>query len=73
VADYAGPAPPPPSASHRYVFMLYEQPEGFNAKKYAPADGKKMGLWPRVRYDLAAFENRAKLGPVIACNYFNSK
>lgn len=72
VANYVGPSPPPPSAPHRYVFMLYEQPDGFVAKKYAPAGGKKMGLWPRVRYDFGAFAREIKLGPVIACNYFTS-
>ena len=73
VANYIGPAPPPPSASHRYVFLLYEQPEDFDAKKYAPTGGKKMGNWNRMRYDLGAFVKEIKLGPVVACNYFNSK
>jgi len=73
VADYAGAAPPPLSAPHRYVFLLFEQPEGFDALKYAPAGGKTMGIWLRMRYDLGAFEKEIKLGPVIACNYFKSK
>jgi hypothetical protein len=53
--------------------MLYEQPEDFDAKKYAPASGKKMGNWNRMRYDLGAFVKEINLGPVVACNYFNSK
>ncbi|KAN0098461.1 putative protease inhibitor [Hyaloscypha variabilis] len=73
MADYAGPGPPPPSSPHRYVFLLYEQPEGFDVAKYAPPDGKKVGIRPRVRYDLKAFEAQAKLGPVVASNYFFSK
>ncbi|KAF4631758.1 hypothetical protein G7Y89_g6373 [Cudoniella acicularis] len=44
IANYIGPAPPPGSL-HRYVFILYAQPKDFDAKKYSPADGKKMGNW----------------------------
>jgi hypothetical protein len=58
---------------HRYVFLLFEQPADFDAKKYAPKEGKKMGNWPRMRYDFAKFEKEIKLGPVVAVNYFQSK
>jgi phosphatidylethanolamine-binding protein len=71
IADYAGPGPPPPSP-HRYVFMLYEQPEGFDPAKFVPPGGKKVGIRPRMRYDLKAFEKEAKLGSVVASNYFLS-
>jgi hypothetical protein len=53
--------------------MLYEQPEGFDPAKFAPPSGKRVGIRPRVRYDLKAFEKEAKLGPVVASNYFLSK
>ncbi|OTB00529.1 hypothetical protein M426DRAFT_65633 [Hypoxylon sp. CI-4A] len=72
VTDYIGPAPPPISSPHRYIFFLYEQPEGFDAKKYAPPEGKKVPATQRMRYDLDAWEKEAKLGPVLALNYFNS-
>ena len=72
VSDYVGPAPPPTSSPHRYVFLLYEQPEDFDATKHAPTDGTKMARSARMRYDLGAFEKTAKLGPVIAANYFVS-
>jgi phosphatidylethanolamine-binding protein len=72
IVDYAGPGPPPPSAPHRYVFLLYEQPEGFDQAKFAPKGGKKVGIRPRMSYDLKAFEKEAKLGPVVAVNYFVS-
>jgi phosphatidylethanolamine-binding protein (PEBP) family uncharacterized protein len=69
IANYIGPAPPPGSAPHRYVFLLYEQPE----KYVSPGGkGKNVGMWPRVRYDLDAFEKEAGLGAVIAANYFCS-
>jgi phosphatidylethanolamine-binding protein (PEBP) family uncharacterized protein len=72
VANYAGPGPPPGSGPHRYIFLLYEQPEGFDVSKYAPAGGKPLGVMGRMRYDLTKFEKEAKLGPVIAANYFCS-
>jgi phosphatidylethanolamine-binding protein (PEBP) family uncharacterized protein len=72
VANYIGPAPPPGSAPHRYIFFLYEQPAGFDGKKYAPPDGKNLSNWQRMRYDLGAWEKEIKLGPVLAVNYFLS-
>lgn len=72
IANYIGPAPPPGSGPHRYVFFLYEQPDDFDGAKWAPPGGKKLGNRPRMRYDLDAFEKEAKLGPVIAVNYFVS-
>ncbi|RDW62115.1 hypothetical protein BP6252_11548 [Coleophoma cylindrospora] len=72
VANYIGPAPPPGSSPHRYAFFLYEQPPGFDGSKYAPADGKNLSNWHRMRYNLEAFEKQAKLGPIIAANYFCS-
>jgi phosphatidylethanolamine-binding protein len=72
IADYIGPGPPPGSSPHRYVFLLYRQPEGFDAELYAPANGAKYGHMARMRFDLAGFEERAKLGKPIAVNYFKS-
>lgn len=72
VANYIGPAPPPLSGPHRYVFLLYEQPADFDGKKYAPAEGQKLGNGKRMWFDLGAFEKKTKLGPVLAANYFVS-
>jgi phosphatidylethanolamine-binding protein (PEBP) family uncharacterized protein len=72
VVDYAGPGPPPGSAAHRYLFLLYEQPENFDLKEWAPVDGKSVGVWNRMRYNLGAFEKKIGLGPVLAANYFCS-
>ncbi|KAA8645153.1 uncharacterized protein ATNIH1004_009370 [Aspergillus tanneri] len=72
VANYIGPAPPPGSSPHRYVFFLYEQPDGFNEQKYAPRNGQNLGNMHRMRYDLDAWEEEVKLGPVLAMNYFMS-
>lgn len=72
VANYIGPAPPPPSSPHRYCFFLYEQPEGFKGEKYAPPNGQKLGNWHRMRYDLDGWEKEIGLGSILACNYFLS-
>ena len=41
VVDYLGPGPPYNSGSHRYVFLLFEQPDGADVKSLATAfDGR---------------------------------
>lgn len=72
VANYIGPAPPPCSSPHRYVFFLFEQPNDFNGKKYAPANEKPLSNWHRMRYDLDVWQKTAKLGEPLAANYFLS-
>ncbi|CAJ2502357.1 Uu.00g097510.m01.CDS01 [Anthostomella pinea] len=72
IANYIGPAPPPGSGPHRYVFFLYQQPEAFDGKAYAPPNGQTVPNMKRMRYDLDDFEQKAKLGPIVACNYFTS-
>ncbi|KAI1410304.1 putative protease inhibitor [Hypoxylon sp. FL1857] len=72
IANWVGPGPPPPSSPHRYTFFLYEQPEGFDVKKYAPPNGKTVGVGPRIRYNLDAWAKEIKLGPPVAVTYFNS-
>ncbi|KAJ5223548.1 phosphatidylethanolamine-binding protein [Penicillium chermesinum] len=72
IANYIGPAPPPGSGPHRYVFFLFEQPAGFDAKKYAPANGKTLSNWHRMRYNLDAWSKEIGLGDILALNYFKS-
>jgi len=72
VANYIGPAPPPPSFPHRYVFLIYEQPKGFEAGKYAPPGGKNLSNWNRMRFDLGKWEREMGMGSVVAGNYFLS-
>lgn len=72
IANYAGPGPPPGSPPHRYCFFLYEQPESFDIKAHAPANGAQMGILPRMRYSLDKWGKAAQLGPIVAANYFVS-
>ncbi|KAJ5350036.1 Phosphatidylethanolamine-binding protein PEBP [Penicillium brevicompactum] len=70
VANWIGPAPPPGSAPHRYIFFLYEQPETFDLKDHAPADGKELSVWSRMWYNLDGWAEEVKLGSPVAFNYF---
>ncbi|OOQ91242.1 putative protease inhibitor (Tfs1) [Penicillium brasilianum] len=72
VANYIGPAPPPGSSPHRYIFFLYEEPAGFDAKAHAPPNGQKLSNWNRMRYDFDAWAKKVNLGSAAAFNYFNS-
>ncbi|TVY58846.1 hypothetical protein LCER1_G001656 [Lachnellula cervina] len=73
VVDWAAVgAPGGPCAPHRYVFLLYEQPDDFDVQKHTPNGGAPVGLLKRTKFDLGAFEKEVKLGPVIAFNYFTS-
>ena len=56
------------------MFLLYEQPEEFEsaAGKYWPEEGKEIGIWGRVRFDLDGFVRECGLGEVVAVNYFLS-
>ena len=72
VANYIGPAPPPGSGPHRYAFLLLEQPDSFDGKKYAPANGKPLSNLFRMRYDLDSWQKKAEVGEPLAVNYFMS-
>ncbi|KAI9666868.1 MAG: hypothetical protein M1831_001373 [Alyxoria varia] len=72
IVDYIGPAPPPMSATHRYVFFLYEEAGDFDGKKHVPVDGKSYPKTSRMRYDLDAWIQTADLGELVAMNYFKS-
>ncbi|TQV99398.1 hypothetical protein V2A60_004876 [Cordyceps javanica] len=73
VVPYVGPGPPPPSAPHRYVFMLWEQPAsvaGPDEVSKALSLPAEPGLTARIRWDQAAFEKRMGLAEPLAVNYF---
>ncbi|OIW27103.1 putative protease inhibitor [Coniochaeta ligniaria NRRL 30616] len=73
VCDYAPPGPPPIGSPHRYVYFLYEQPDGFDGSKYAPPGGKGVGIGPRMRWSLDDWGKGVGLGPVLAVNYHSSQ
>ncbi len=76
VAPYMGPGPPPLSAPHRYVFMVFEQPEGMDTAKVKSVlglDRPATSVLSRIRWDQAAAEKSLGLGEVVAGNYFVSR
>ncbi|EAU32274.1 predicted protein [Aspergillus terreus NIH2624] len=56
VANYIGPAPPPGSSPHRYIFILYEEPPAFKVEKYAPPNGQKLGNMHRMSISQASYD-----------------
>ncbi|KAI9661782.1 MAG: hypothetical protein M1821_009021 [Bathelium mastoideum] len=72
VANFISPSPPPFSGPHRYLFLLYEQPEGFDGKDFAPPDGKPLGNTKRMRFDLDGWVKKAGLDQPVAANYLKS-
>jgi phosphatidylethanolamine-binding protein (PEBP) family uncharacterized protein len=71
ICAYTGPRPPPISAQHRYVFLLYEQPIDFEKNELSLPE--ELGIKDRVMWNQKEFEKKAGLGKVVASNYFVSK
>jgi phosphatidylethanolamine-binding protein (PEBP) family uncharacterized protein len=69
---YAPPNPPPISSGHRYVFVVWEQPESLTNEKIRSQLGlaNKVGLWTRARWDQEGCEQKLGLGDVLGGNYF---
>lgn len=73
IAPYIGPAPPPFAAPHRYVFYVYEQPEGFDAGKFRfVPEGQVPAVTKRMFYDADKFVREAGLAEMVAANYLES-
>jgi phosphatidylethanolamine-binding protein (PEBP) family uncharacterized protein len=73
VVHWAPPAPPGISAPHRYVFLLWEQPEGLTDEKIRQQMGwgTVVGLTSRARWDQAGFEARFGLEDFVGGNWFS--
>ncbi|PSN70249.1 PEBP-like protein [Corynespora cassiicola Philippines] len=71
-APWLPPNPPPISSPHRYVLMIWEQPEGLSndiaRSKLELSD--KLTLWNRIRWDQDACEHKLGLGKVLGGNFF---
>lgn len=65
VTPYAGPAPPAGSGPHRYVIMLYTQPDSFSP----PANLSQANAGVAV-FNFPAYVNASHLGSLVAANYF---
>lgn len=68
IADYLGAGPLPGSSPHRYLFILYEQGQYLNIKKWR----ESFSILDRIRFDLDEFEKDTKLGKIVGVTYFLS-
>jgi phosphatidylethanolamine-binding protein (PEBP) family uncharacterized protein len=69
LASWLAPAPPGFSAPHRYVFLVWEQPEKMSGEQVRTRLrlGKgEAGLWGKVRFDIEGFVRKLKLGEIVA-------
>lgn len=64
ITNYGAPLPAEGSGSHRYVIVLYVQPEGFTPPA-SPANSS-----PIEKFSLSDYVKDAKLGDPFAANYF---
>ena len=75
VIPYRGAGPPPIAQKpHRYVFMLFKQPDGFDKQelKCAKPEGEAYPMTWRMRFDVEGLIKEAGLGEIVAANFFNS-
>ncbi|KAI3316914.1 PEBP-like protein [Xylariaceae sp. AK1471] len=72
LVPYIGPGPPKPSAPHRYVFMVFEQPQALDAAKVRSLLGiaQEVKLTARMWWNEESFEKKLGLGEVVAGNYY---
>ncbi|KAI0101559.1 PEBP-like protein [Nemania sp. FL0031] len=72
LVPYIGPGPPKPSAPHRYVFMVFEQPPALDTAKIRSLLGlaPEVKLTSRMWWNEESFEKKLGLGEVLAGNYY---
>jgi phosphatidylethanolamine-binding protein (PEBP) family uncharacterized protein len=67
ITSYMGPAPP--IGTHRYVFMMFEQPNQESLQISDPSAAHKNG---RKNFNTRHFATKFELGDPVACCYFLS-
>lgn len=71
LSDYIGSGPPKGTGLHRYIFLLYKQPQKIDFSKFPklPSNsGEKRG-----KFCIAKFAQDYKLGAPIAGNFYVAK
>ncbi|KAF2440780.1 hypothetical protein P171DRAFT_108202 [Karstenula rhodostoma CBS 690.94] len=69
LTSWLAPAPPGFSAPHRYVFLVWEQPEKMSGEQVRAKLGLgkgEAGLWRKSRFDIEGFVRKLKLGKIVA-------
>lgn len=69
LSDYIGSGPPQGTGLHRYVFLLYKQPEklSFDEKRLTNRSGDGRG-----KFSIKKFAEKYKLGEPIAGNFYQA-
>ena len=70
VVDWLAPAPPPFSAPHRYIIVVYQQPANMDVSKWNTKFVKPVSIASRIRWSLDDFASQAGLEEMIAASYF---
>ncbi|XP_022661274.1 protein D2-like isoform X1 [Varroa destructor] len=71
LSEYVGAGPPKGTGLHRYVFLVYKQPEGrinFDEKRLTNRSGDNRG-----GFHIRDFAKKYKLGEPIAANFFQAE
>lgn len=73
-APWIPPKPPRISGPHRYVFLIWVQPEGVTREKVweMMGWGENVGLGKRIRWDIESFVRKVGLGKIIGGAWFVS-
>uniref|UniRef100_A0A0W0EZ88 Putative PEBP-like protein n=1 Tax=Moniliophthora roreri TaxID=221103 RepID=A0A0W0EZ88_MONRR len=66
LSDFVPPTPPDGSDPHRYVAVIYKQPDGFDTSATPLVNAST----PRTNFNLTVFAERVGLGNPIAGNFF---
>ncbi|KAL3450121.1 phosphatidylethanolamine-binding protein [Aspergillus insuetus] len=70
IAPWLPAHPPPGTAPHRYVFMLYKQTAGVGIPEPQKLKGRPRSRLGRMRFDVQGMMEELGLGEIVAGNYF---
>lgn len=70
IAEYLGSGPPKETGLHRYIFLVFEQPDKISFEE--PKSGQK-SLQHRRNWSMRQFRKKYNLGQVIAGNFFKAQ
>ncbi|KAF5286221.1 hypothetical protein FQR65_LT02233 [Abscondita terminalis] len=70
LSEYVGSGPPPGTGLHRYVFLIYKQPDAltFDEKRLTNRSGDNRG-----KFSIRKFAEKYKLGNPIAGNFYQAE
>lgn len=70
-AEYVGSGPPKGTGKHRYVFLVYEQPDAKRIEVETKVDNKSLA--GRLAFDLKKYVNEHGFGTPVAGNFYRAE